>query len=651
VNGDTSHPILWQVPQGDNHFTTPAIAAPGSFGQAIPLAFYLLSRDPQGHRNTLVVTITPVVLLSYTPTEGVIIPSRNPLTPQWFSSEFSWVNNAMTVDSIGAGKIQVGSLLQVGGQNSFATTAQNGQIGVFDVHNKMVGWIGVAQVSTGQQPQNSVGSNNYGGAWFGQLWVGGDSPAHAPVWVDQNGVVMVGGIAAQTGSPYPYISVRDAYGIERGRMGAQLANPPAPGDSNGSPAPTGVTAGAWFTQLAAGGSSATGWQILIDGSTSPGTFKIRDTDPFSINFAANPNDGSHSAPWNPPYTILMGKSVWAGVGSNNNTWQFPGIQIYEGSGPPANASQIFGSVLSNRGLVLRGRPEQNYGPIVTLAMVNGDSNGSDVPSQFWGQLALHSPVNPSVITVDIASGHLTGGVVYGDSHLYLSNSAGNYTFTVDEGGQVHFNGRLYQGWGPGKELVDDNGNWVGGGGSAVTSLVAGTGISLNPTSGTGAVTVTNAGVTLVRGGNGTWIDSSGGVVTVSVGLPGNTATVDFGYVSASANPGYGGGAFGGAGVQVGANGISGGSLTVTGQITGEALAINPSGTTPAFTVSNKTCCDYNGTWTGNGVQSTNPVAGQYFGIIGGVGAGWAVQGVWTFKTADNKTVTVNGGIVMSWTSP
>jgi hypothetical protein len=628
VNGDISHAIYWQVPQGANHFTTPAIAAPGSFGNSIPLAFYLLSRDPQGHRNTLVVTVTPAILLSYTPTEGVIIPSRNPLTPQWFSSEFFWLNNDLTVNAIGAGKIQVGSLLQVGGKNSFSTTSQNGQIGVYDSNSKMVGWIGVAQVSGGQQPQNTVGANNYGGAWFGQLWIGGDSPAHAPLWIDQNGVVMVGGIAAQAGAPYPYISVRDAYGIERGRMGAQLTNPPAPGDSSGSPAPPGVTAGAWFTQLAAGGSSASGWQMLIDGSQTPGKFYIRDTDNFSINFTANPNDGLHNPPWNPAYTILMGKSVWSGVGSTNNSWQFPGIQIYEASGSPPQ--QIFGSILTNRGLVLRGRPEQNNGVIVALAMTNGDTNGSDFPSQFWGQLALHSPVNPSVITVDIASGHLTNGVVYGDSHLFLSNSGGNYTFTADENGQIHFRDSLWLGWGPGKQLIDSNGNWVGGiSGGLVTSITAsGPGIAANPT--TGAVLIFNNGVTSLSGGTGISVSSSAGAVTVFLNF---SASVSF--------AGYSGGLFSGSGVQTGGE-VRGGALTTAGQITGEALAINPSGTTDAFTVSGRKCCDYNGTWSGNGVQANAVVLASQFGIFG-VAYGIST----TFRTGDNRTVTVNGGVITS----
>jgi hypothetical protein len=644
INGDLSHPIIWQVPQGDNKFTTPAITAPGSFGQPIRLDFYLLSRDPQGHRNQLVVTKTPFITYTYTPTEGVIIPSRNPLTPQWFSSEFFWLNNALTVDSIGAGKIQVGSLLQVGGKNSFSTTSQAGQIGVYDSNSKMVAWIGVAQVATGQQPQNTVGANNYGGGWFGQLWVGGDSPAHAPLWIDTNGVVTVGGIAALAGAPYPYISIRDDYGNEKGRIGAKLTNPAPPGDNGAVPSgslPTELTSGAWFTQFAAGGLASNHWQVLIDGSQTPGKFYIRDTDQFSIDFAQN----FSTPPFNNEYKILMGKSIWAGVGSLNNTWQFPGIQIYEASGSPPN--QIFGSILLNRGLMLRGTSSQNYGIIVTLAMVNGDSNGSDTPANFWGQLAMYNPLNPTQISVDIASGHAVGNAVYGDSHLYLSNSAGNYTFTVDENGQVHFRDLLFHGWGStAKQLTDSNGNWIGGiSGGVVTSIVQGPGLLISPTTGTGAVTITNNGVTSVSGTGGVSVSGTTGAVGVSlnssyaatftgltVNAPGN---ITFAGVCTS-----NGGA--GAGFNVTGDNANNSIQTIGGVSADQGYYMNQ-GT--------KQLIDYRGAFVSAGGVGCSTAG------VGGASLAVYYAGAWvygaplsnqtTFRTADNRTVTVTGGLITS----
>jgi hypothetical protein len=622
VNGDVSHPIFWQVPQGANKFTTPAIAAPGSFGQAIPLAFYLLSRDPQGHRNTLVVGVTPAILLSYTPTEGVIIPSRNPLTPQWFSSEFNWdkVTFDMTVSAIGAGKIQVGSILQVGGKNSFNTgAAQNGQIGVFNSGSQLVGWIGTA-VFDGSL-QQTTGAGNYGGAWFGQLWVGGDSPAHAPLWINQEGVIVVGGIAAQQGSQYPYISIRDYYGIERGRIGAMLTNPAPPGDSGSVPSsslPTQLTSGAWFTQFAAGGASSGNWQVLIDGSQTPGKFYIRDTDQFSINFAANPNDGSHSAPFNPPYTISMGKSVWAGVASAGNTWQFPGIQIYEAGGNPP--SQIFGAVLLNRGLVLRGTPAQGNSVIASLVMFNGDNLGSDQPPWFWGGLAMYSPTHPSQVTVNLTSGS-TDPTYGGDATFYLFDHNGIQNFGVAGNGDVEFRGALRQGT---KLLVDTNGNWQGGGASAVTSVGAGTGISVNPA--TGAVIVTNTGVTQVVGGKGVSVSSFTGSSTISIGQDVQaTSNVTFNQITSYYYNAYNTGKV---------------AIDQNGKFMGPEVDISPVGNEDAIHVNGLKCCDYNGIWSGNGVQANASIFGSQFGIFG-VATG--VTG--TFTSANGKTVTVNGGII------
>jgi hypothetical protein len=539
-----------------------------------------------------------VILLSnYAPSEGVIIPSRNPLTPKWFSSEFFWASNDLTVNAIGAGKIQVGSLLQVGGKNSFGGAAQNGQIAVFDSTSKLVGWIGTA-VFDGSA-QQTPGSGNIGGAWFGQLWVGGDSPSHAPLYVDGNGVIMVGGIAAAAGAPYPYISVRDNYGIERGRIGAMLSNPPAPGDGGGHPAPSGVVSGAWFTQLAAGGSSATGWQMLIDGSQTPGKFYIRDTDQFTINFAANPNDGAHSAPFNAPYTISMGKGVWAGVGSAGNTWQFPGIQIYEATG---NApSQIFGAVLLNRGLVLRGTPAQNNNVIVSLVMFNGDNLGSDNPPYFWGGLAMYSPTNPGQVTVNLASGSSSSG----DATFYLNDHNGTQNFGVTGTGDVEFRGALRQGT---MLLVDSNGNWKGGGmTAAVTSVNAsGAGLSVSPT--TGAVTITNTGVVQLTAGTGVFVSSATGYSTISIGQA----------VGTTNSPTFG-------------------SLTVNGTINAAGYYVNP----------NTLVIDGTGAVVSSVATRTGSVGGASLAVLynGNWVYGAPLANQLTFRTGDGRTVTVTGGLI------
>lgn len=655
VHGDYGHAIYWRVPKGDNHFTTPAIGAPGAFGQPIDLAFFILSQDPQDHRNTLQPAVTPYIPLNYTPTEGTIIPSRNPLTPQWLSSEFFWSNNDLTVSSIGANKIQVGSVLQVGGKNSFGPSAANGQIGVFDSFGTLVAWIGTT-VYDGSAKQNPV-PGTYGGAWFGQLWVGGDSPSHAPLYVSSYGIVVVGGIAAAPNAPYPYISVRDNYGIEKGRIGAQLtSSPPASQDPNAAQnVPTSLTAGAWFSQFAAGGNPFTPggqWQVLIDGSVSPGKFYIRDMDQFSISYAANPVGGG--GPSNPAYNILMGKGVWSGVGSTNKTYQFPGIQIYESSGTLPD--QIFGSVLLNRGLVLRGTSSQSYRVLAELVTFNGDSNGSDIPSQFWGQLVMYSAIDPTRAVVDLGSGAVTldgngnpiNGTTIGDSHFYLSShtrdSNGNYyNFTVDEKGEVHIKGPLYINWGvnngpPAKMLIDTNGNWVGGGMGVQSVVGSGPGISVT---GTSAVIVTNTGITQVSGGTGVHVSGTGTVIVSIDQSVATNAQPQFAYVSTTGIAsgsniiGYGGAAFGGAGVYCPGSGVACQTLTLTpnDSVQQDAIHVVNAGTSIK-------CVDYNGIWSGNGVQCYSPIYGSVFGIMGNV---VGVSG--TFTSADGHTITVTGGLI------
>lgn len=65
----------------------------------------------------------------------------------------------------------------------------------------------------------------------------------------------------------------------------------------------------------------------------------------------------------------------------------------------------------------------------------------------------------------------------------------------------------------GFQELDGNGDWVAVGGGAVDSVSAGTGISVN--SPTGAVVVTNAGVTSAVAGSGITVSSGTGAVTIT----------------------------------------------------------------------------------------------------------------------------------------
>jgi hypothetical protein len=145
------------------------------------------------------------------------------------------------------------------------------------------------------------------------------------------------------------------------------------------------------------------------------------------------------------------------------------------------------------------------------------------------------------------------------------------------------------------------------------------------------VLVSNTGVTQVVGGSGVSV-TPGSTPTVSIGQ--NVATnaaVTFAYVGTTNATGYGGGAFGGAGVNCPGFGAS-----------VQTLTLNPSGTQDAIDINGKKCCDYNGTWSGNGLQANAQVLASQFGIFN---VAWGVSG--TFRSADGKTVTVNGGLILS----
>ena len=331
--GDPAKATYWSVPANATSFQTPAMASFGNIGgAAVPVDFYIVSDDPQGHKNpieTVTAPTTPVISVAggYIPTAGQIIPSRS--TVWWDPTEFQWPTGlAFGALQFAAQKIFVGSILRVGGGSgtdaaSFAGQL-NGQIAVFNASNQMVGWVGQ------QQPTQGNGAAT-AGAWFKALWVGGSDPTNAPLWIDSQGIIEVGGIAAAHGAAYPYISVRDNTGLECGRIGAMISSA---SDSTGNVggAPPTITSGAWFTQLAVGGSNLTNWNVLItpDLTNSLGSnFQMRNINLLSIDYAALSGNPARNE-----YKLEFGNSVWMAGGLATGVWQFPGIHIYEIDGQP-----------------------------------------------------------------------------------------------------------------------------------------------------------------------------------------------------------------------------------------------------------------------------------------------------------------------------
>jgi len=458
INGQVNNAVYWKVPKGATSFTTPAMPSFGNIGANVPVAFYILSDNPQGQRNQLIPGTTPVINYTYVPSAGAVIPARS----GWFSSEFSWpTSGSFQAQQFAAQKIYVGDQLIVGGApTSFAgqTGGLNGQIAVKKAGGALVAWMGVSTPQTGEAGQGGV-SGIYG-AWFAQLYVGADSPLHAPVWINNAGIVMIGGIDSYTtdpstgqpanhaGSTYPYISIRDATGLEKGRIGAKLnVASGQPGDNLGG-SPPGITEGAWFTQFAAGGSNISNWcfSITPDGSNPLGSqVQIRNVYLFNIDYPAVSSTVS-----NQHYSVTFGNSVWTTAGMASASWQFPGFVIREVD----NASNLFGATFISRGLVLRGTQSQSYPVLVSLVTFNGQSSGSDTPGVFWGELAMYSSNSPYNRTVYINSGSASSG----NGAITTADVNGNALFIADQNGSISGKSFWVLGYG---EVIGADGSWMG----------------------------------------------------------------------------------------------------------------------------------------------------------------------------------------------
>lgn len=441
---------FWDVGKNTT-FTTPWQTA--VVGQT--LKFYFLSYNPQNEVNTIVNTITPEVDVVYTPSAGHIIPDRTGLW--WDASTFKWPSSGrFEFETTAAKQMYIGSKLVVGGANTTFGSQDNGQIAVLKADGTtLVGWIGT------QQPSQGDGSATYG-AWFGQLWVGGDGIPHAPLWVDNSGIVVVGGIqwVAPANVP-PYISIRDQYGLTVGREVARIGAQVAVNGNGTLIVPTSDPAyiqGAWFKQLAIGGASLASWNFLADNS-SPQRILVRNVNQFQIDYLANAGGGFSAA-----YRLLYGMDQWS-AGVTMSSYRFPGLSLMrattDGSGNITGVT-THGATMINRGFIV-GSPSLT--PIGSLYTFNGDASGGDAGT-FWGQFMLASPYS-NQINVFLRSGS-TGSSgsspsvdgSTGSAYMYLKDQLQNVTFEVRENGDVRFRRALL--WGASATtLIDSTGTYVG----------------------------------------------------------------------------------------------------------------------------------------------------------------------------------------------
>jgi hypothetical protein len=620
VNGQVANATYWSVPGGQTSFVTPAVPNFGNVGQAVPVDFYIVSDDPQGKKNSIIGT-TPKIHTTYTPQQSAVIPSRT----GWFDpTQFAWdTSGQFQGQAFSASIIQVGSNLIVGGGTPSFGGQHNGQIAVVNASglpNGLVGWIGTQQSNQGD------GSTIYG-AWFKQLWVGGNNPLTAPLFVDVNGIIEVGGIAAAHGAPYPYISIRNSGGTEMGRIGASLTSAD-PGSNVGGSPPSGLTAGAWFTQLAVGGSTLSNWQILVtpDSSALGSNVQMRNINLFTIDYPANSSPSGS----NPEYRFDLGNSIWM-AGGISGGYKFPGIHIYEVEG-----QNNFGATLLNRGLVLRGTATQGYPVLVNLTTYNGDSSGSDSPVYFYGHLVMNSPNSPYNPTIIITSGSNASDQPDGTkARMEIRDINSNTVFYADSTGVTTQNGYKLQGYNSphgNSYVIDSGGNWVG-------QPISGTGQPQTPW----AQDIAGASHNLSGVNN---ISCATLTVSGNVTISGTISGASYPFLNSSA-------AFIGAGVLCAGYGGSFQTLTLDPASGQKAISMSlAANQNDALTIDGKKCCDYNGTWSGNGVQCNQNIFGNLFGIFqvatGATGNNGGATAIHLTDVNSNIiTVYLRGGILCS----
>ena len=418
----TGGPKYWDAAKNDTSILTDWEPAPS----ARTWSFYFVSRDMTGRRNSILPGTTPKVDHAFTPNQGNVIPGR--LDPKWWNEdEFDWpAGQPFTADTFLAKKIFVGSILRVGGGLASGAAGdaqfkgfQNGQIAVYNSSNVIRGWIG--EQSSQATPDNTAPHTVYG-AWFPELYLGGDGPPTAPIYSTQAGVVIVGGWDV-AGSRYPYISIRNKTGVEVGRMGARVGQGQVGAES--------TIEGAWFREFAYGGQSFADWRMLAKtDATNPlgSTVEMRNIGKFTIDYMQN-----YPTPSNPNNAIHLefGYDTFIIEGTTGGSnYKFPGFSLMR-------AGTKHGINVIHRGIVIWG-PESVSTPYRKAALIqyNGDANGGD-GGQFWGELNLYDSVNRA--NVRLASG---GGSPLTSSYFELYDDSANLNFRVNQVGNVTIRGSL-----------------------------------------------------------------------------------------------------------------------------------------------------------------------------------------------------------------
>lgn len=635
--GDYPNATVWDAPKGATSFTTDWEPAPGDR----TFDFYFVSRDMAGHRNSIAPGITPKISHPFTPMVGNVLASRLP--KDWFNeAEFEWPAGAagkFTVEQIVAPKIYVGSILRVGGGPGTAGATglfdgmYNGQIAVYNSSNVLRAWAGQQDKAT--TPDNPTQHSIFGG-WFAELYVGGDGPPTAPLYANQAGAVIVGGFEMTAGVRYPYLGIRDNTGTECGRIGARIGYSAA-GNQTG---PEVTIQGAWFKELAFGGTNFADWRVLSKMETgSVASLQLRNVDRFTIDYAANYGLGSTSNQQNAAQWLEFGYQAFVTDNPNDSTYyKFPGIALYRKGTNPKH-----GIAIINRGIVIRqpvdtGSPVGNLGRCIALVSYNGDPKGSDSPNYWWGDLSMNSPQNGAV-NVQLSSGTATTG----HSSFTLRDGAGQLNFSVGTAGDVTIRGTL------------------------TVSNLSLTTLTVSGASGMAGVTCTSLtvnGATTHNGqvnaagyaGSFSSLNVGGQVQGGSFYTTGNCSAGNYGAVACTSINNSGPTTLNG-GLNASSSLGSFANLNVSGNVSCASLTVttfNPAsvstGTVTCTTlrVGTQQRIDSDGVYRGSLQWNDHVYAGD-FGIMAGGAGGGGVVGVTRTFTVGGVTIAVYGGIICSVT--
>jgi hypothetical protein len=173
----------WQltyVPKDNGVYVSPWYPVPED---STPITVYAQSQGPHYRMNSIVPGTTPSANVTVERQVGLGGLKLTLVDTGTFNTDEFEIDpgEGFRVKVLNADKIQTGILKVGGGSN------KPGQLGVFSATDTLIGWIG---------EQDDGGAGYWYGAWFKQLWVGGNDPSDAPLYTNANGELVINSITS-----------------------------------------------------------------------------------------------------------------------------------------------------------------------------------------------------------------------------------------------------------------------------------------------------------------------------------------------------------------------------------------------------------------------------------------------------------------------